>query len=232
MDWRARDGISNFGFMKMAFLTACVLAAFAFSASAEESSRTWTDEQGRTLEGILRAKSETHAEVALDNGRVVMLPIAKLSLGDQDHIAAAAVPALNAHGLRQRAPEVFARTVSSGKSSASGYKRTLTGRYDWKPGQPGSRSIEVDVSGVVSKSYTVVVVWLADGGNKSRYGIRQASKQKVDADEKLRFDVVFPSTQNYRGFAVGLLDENNAWVSKSASQKPFERFLDEWLAKN
>lgn len=65
------------------------LAILLFSAAlslAAESSRTWTDTKGRTIQGTLRAKTDTVATILTPNGKKSDLKLESLSVADQEYV--------------------------------------------------------------------------------------------------------------------------------------------------
>ena len=69
--------------------TLALFLVFACVASAEETSRKWTDTQGRSIEGKLVAKSKTHASVLLANGKRAELPLEKLDAESKSYVESA-----------------------------------------------------------------------------------------------------------------------------------------------
>lgn len=186
-------------------------------AIAAEPVRTWTDTQGRTLEGTLKGKTETSAEILLKNGNRVTLPLSKLSEADQEYVEAADV----------YPDPILSAATASVKSNAGNTKKD-------------ARAVKVKVQRVNGRDYKIVAIWLGDGGNKGKMGVYRIEEFSVSEDTEKLVDTEYvaqtsvANSFNYRGYAIGLLDESGEfgprWVAKNASQKPFERFLDDWLA--
>ena len=63
-----------------------ILILSASIALAAESSRKWTDTKGRSIEGVLTAKTETVATVLLANGKKAELKLVTLSEPDQEYV--------------------------------------------------------------------------------------------------------------------------------------------------
>lgn len=61
------------------------LGLFALAMNVE--ARTWTDPTGRTLEGDLMEQREGEIEVKLASGKVVTIPLSKLSEQDQEYLS-------------------------------------------------------------------------------------------------------------------------------------------------
>lgn len=97
----------------------------------------------------------------------------------------------------------------------------------------GKRTINVNVTGTAGKEFKIEAIWLGDDGDKGKYGIYKRLSGKVTADGDTKFSAEYLGKSHidydvdYRGFAVRLLDSNGVEVARQASQKPFERFLDE-----
>lgn len=194
--------------------------AAAGMVGAEEPQRTWTNAAGKKVEGTLKGKTQTHAEVMLATGKVVKMELATLSEADRSYVAGADV---------HPDPVVKAKTVTAKGGAADEYKGT----------SQDAREVEVELTRIHGRKYKVVVLWLGDGGDKE-YGIYKAQELEVSEDGVQKFKTIYDTTRvkadlgdNYRGYVVGLMEPDKAgWIVRMASQKPFERFLDEdWKAK-
>jgi hypothetical protein len=177
-------------------------------ATAAEPSRTWTDTKGRTLEGTLLEKTDTTASLLLKNGNRTVMKLADLSQADRDYVAKAEVfPNV----------EMVAKTVAVDSNAANT--------------KNDARKVEVVVTKMHGRSYEATIRWLGPAGNK--VGIYKSETRQVPADGKLAFAIAYKSTRkgvrpDYRGYVVGVRETGNAvWSAKSASQKPFEKFLDQ-----
>ncbi len=189
-----------------------VLASLVVCLSAAEESRTWTNDKGQKIVGTLMAKDDTTADIMLKTGKRTPVKIATLVKADQDYIAKAEV---------HPDPLMMARTVAHDNDTAKT--------------KDDARSVEVDLSRIHGRKYEVTIHWLGPMGNK--VGIYKSETRKVDADGKFTLSVVYDGRKSrkgigheYKGYVVGLWGDAgfaDGWVSKSASQKPFERFLDE-----
>ena len=184
------------------------LLLLTLAATAAEPSRTWTDTKGRTVEGTLLEKTETTASLLLKNGNRTVMKLADLSPADREYVEKAQVfPNV----------EMVAKTVSVDSNEA----RTKS----------DARTVEVTVTKMHGRSYEATIHWLGPAGNKA--GIYKSETRKVPDDGKLVFAIAYKTTRkgvrpDYRGYVVGLRETGNAvWAAKSASQKPFEKFLDQ-----
>lgn len=197
------------------------LSVFAGTCTAAEESRTWTNTEGKTVKGILRGKTATHAEILLPNGNRVQLELKKLIEADQKHVEQADV---------YPDPILKCRTITAEKG-------------DGKT-KPDVRNLEITLERMHGRKYIMAVLWLGDGGDKGKYGIYRAEQTNVSEDGKQTFIASFnplrsPRTllgNNYRGYVVALKEfkegQVTAWTVIDASQKPFERFLsEEWEPK-
>lgn len=190
-------------------LTLLILALLSSAVIAAEPSREWTDAKGRKITGTLVDKAETTAEVLLKSGKRVTLKLADLSKADQDYVAAANV---------LPSAQMTARTVKVDSNEAG----TKSDR----------RAVEVTVSRVRGRSYSLEIVWLGPKGNT--VGVYKRDSQDIDADGVIEFSVDYKSAQNgvgadYKGYAVALVEDGEFGeriIARASSQKPFERFLE------
>lgn len=183
--------------------TAILLLALAGMSFADEASRTWTNSEGKTVSGILKRKSSTTVDVLLSGGKSATLEITKLSKADQDYIAAAQVfPQL----------KMVARTAMA-KSNEAG-------------SQMDSRAVEVELSNVSGRNLMITLKWLGPDG--STVGVYKSQTKYSSVDGIVSFDVVYRGGGvggDYKGYAV-IVEYAGQILAKSASQKPFERFLE------
>ena len=182
--------------------------ALVLVSSAAESSRDWTDAKGRKITGKLVGKDGTSAEILLKSGKRAKVPLASLSEADQKYIAAADV---------HPDPALVTKTLAV-ESDEAGTK------YD-------KRVVEVTLSSIHGRKYFVTIHWL--GPLKNGVGIYKSETKEVSADGKFNFEVTYDHHTtvgtDYKGYVVGLGEDGGfgrQWVCKSASQKPFERFLE------
>lgn len=173
---------------------------------AAEPSRTWTDTKGRKVEGTLLSKTETTADVLLKGGKRSTMKLADLSESDREYVAKAEVfPPV----------EMLAKTVAAESNE--------------KGTQKDARKVSVEVTEMHGRKYSATIHWLGPKG--STVGIYKSQTLPVGEDGKVSFSVTYKDAgkgSDYKGYVVGLKEEGNAvWAAKSASQKPFERFLDE-----
>lgn len=185
----------------------------------------WTDATGRTIRGTLKAKSETSATLTLDSGKTVRIPLEKLSKKDQDHVAKADLA---------NPPKMIVSTVSAEKGDSTKTYKYSGGSYTTKTKESGdSRTISVKLSETAGKTFEIQVMWIGDDGDKSDYGVFKKISKDVSADGETKFTMEFKGDStvrydgSYRGYAVRLFDVKGVELDRQASQKPFERFLDE-----
>ena len=205
--------------------TLILFAAIASFAAAKEELRMWTDPTGRMIRGTLQSKTDSTATLALDTGKTVTIPLEKLSKDDQEYVSKADLA---------RPPKMTVATVSAQKGDTTKTTRydSRTRTYDTKTKESGdSRTISVKVSDTAGKVFEIQVLWIGDDGNKSDYGVYKKLSKDITADGETKFSADFNATSakydgSYRGYAVRLLDADGNEISRQASQKPFERFLD------
>lgn len=184
------------------------LLGLAISANAAEASRDWTDVKGRKITGKLVGKDDKSAEILLKTGKRAKVPLASLSEADQKYIKAADV---------HPDPELTAKTLSVESNEANT-------KLD-------KRAVEVTLSKIHGRKYSVTIHWL--GPVKNGVGIYKSETKEVSEDGQLKFEVTYDyrtkAGTDYKGYVVGLGEDGEfgrQWVSKAASQKPFERFLE------
>jgi hypothetical protein len=193
---------------RVKFLLPLILG-LAISASAAEASRDWTDVKGRKITGKLVGKDDKSAEILLKTGKRAKVPLASLSEEDQKYIEAADV---------HPDPELTAKTLAVESNEANT-------KLD-------KRAVEVTLSKIHGRKYSVTIHWL--GPVKNGVGIYKSEVKEVSEDGKLKFEVTYDhrttAGTDYKGYVVGLGEDGEfgrQWVGKAASQKPFERFLEE-----
>jgi hypothetical protein len=181
----------------------------AFTAAAAEPSRTWTDTKGRKVEGTLLEKTETTASLLLKNGNRAVMKLADLSPSDREYVQKA---------------EVFPKVEMEAKTAAVDSNEAGT--------KNDARKVDVVVTKMHGRSYEATIRWLGPKGSKA--GVYKTQTLKVPEDGKLSFSVTYKTfnkdgvAPDYRGYVVGLREPGNAvWAAISASQKPFEKFLNE-----
>jgi hypothetical protein len=191
--------------MKWIFL---LITSLVLASPAAESARDWTDLKGRKVTGKLVGKDEKSAEILLKSGKRAKVALETLSEEDLKYIAAADV---------HPDPVITARTLAVESNEA----RTKMDK----------RAVEVTLEKVHGRKYFVTIHWL--GPVKTTVGIYKSETKEVSADGKLMFEVTYDhrttAGTDYKGFVVGLGEDGEfgrQWISKSASQKPFERFLE------
>lgn len=179
------------------------------AASAAESSRDWTDIKGRKITGKLVGKDGKSADILLGSGKRAKIPLTNLSEADRKYVEAADV---------HPDPQIAAKTLSLDGNGAGT-------KFD-------KRAVEVTLSKIHGRKYFVTIHWL--GPVENGVGIYKSETKEVSEDGKLKFEVTYDYRTNagtdYKGFVVGLGQDGSfgrQWVGKSASQKPFERFLEE-----
>lgn len=182
--------------------TLILFAAMLSILGAAVENRTWTSAEGKTLTGKLVGKGPAGAEIMLPSLKRVKIPLSKLSPDDQKYVEETNV---------LPPPEMLARTVSV-KSNEAGTKAD-------------ARGVTVDVKNTAGKKMRVDLVWIASVGSGVKAGGKES--QPISEDGQLKFSIVFKAGQNYKGFAVALYGEDGTEVSRFATMKPWERFLDE-----
>ncbi|MCW1921319.1 hypothetical protein OKA05_02070 [Luteolibacter arcticus] len=193
---------------RLPFFLPLVFVVTLAAGIGRESPRTWTDTKGRKVEGTLMAKTETTADVLLKSGKRTVLKLADLSEGDQDYIEKATV---------FPEPEMLAKTVSVDSNEAKT--------------KSDARKVEVTVEKIHGREYELTIHWLGPDGNK--VGIYKSETADLPESGKIVFSVTYKGANkkgvggDYKGYVVGLREKGLAlWSARSASQKPFERFLD------
>lgn len=178
------------------------MLALSLSLHAVEESRTWTSAEGKTLSGKLVGKTDDSAEIMLASLKRVKIPLAKLSSIDQEYVKSANV---------LPPPEMLSKTVSV-KSNEAGTK------FD-------ARGVEVTVKNTAGKTHRVDLIWLVSSA--TGVGPYLKNSQTLSADGSLNFSITLRNGLNYKGYAVALYDQDDKEISRFATMKPWERFIDE-----
>lgn len=185
------------------------LSCLLIAPLTAQQSRTWTDAKGRSIIGTMVGKNASAAEVRMSNGRIVALKRSDLSVACWKYVEETAI---------QTVPKMTARTVAV-RSNEAGTKLDM-------------RALEIECSQLGEGiDYEVVIIWLGDGPGSGKYGVWKTNKQAATAGKEV-FKTVYNGTRydfgtNFRGWVAGLRDSNGKWLARTASIKPYERFLDE-----
>ncbi len=184
-----------------------ILLASCLPLGAAEESRTWTDIEGRTLSGRLVAKNADSVRVRLDTGREVRIEMEKLSEECRKYAEGADL-----------------------SGEATMVVKTAALRSNTKSGKD-KRALDITLAQVGKAELEVVVIWLGDGPGSGKYGVWKTDTFQAE-DGTLRAETIYSGSAsefgaNFRGWVVGLKNEEGKWLHKAASMKPYERFLDE-----
>jgi hypothetical protein len=190
------------------FFSAALATLILATAAIAQDSRTWTSADGRTIEGVLLSKNADGVEVRLRDGRTVNLRLDALSEGCREYVATTAI---------RGAPRMTARTVAL-RSNEAGTKHD-------------TRILEVSCSHLGDEELEIVVIWLGDAPGSGKYGVWKTEKA-VASNGLQNFRTVYDGPlarhgSNFRGWVAGLRDAKGKWIVRTASMKPYERFLDE-----
>lgn len=190
------------------------LLVLAGSVCAQET-RTWKDVDGREIFGAMVGKSDKAVTVRVD-GKNFEIPLERLSDGCrvyvQNHVVATPV-ILRVETLSQRADTNDVYHTSGDGADA--------------------KTIRVHVSRVDKRLLDVEVVWIGNHRSNKRYGIFRIDRKAIRHDGSVDFTAVFAkeyhvdNDDDYKAYAVRVLDEKGNEVGRMASMKSYERFLDE-----
>lgn len=196
--------------MKSMILYVIVGLITLISATAKEESRNWKDTKGRIIRGTLKEKTATTASILLEsNAKITVISLDKLSPEDRKYVETADVFPL---------PVMTARTEKVQSNAADT-------KYD-------SRGVAVTLSKTHGRNFKVDFLFLGADKGSPTLGIYKRQQASISIDGKYMFSTVYRYKSelrfddDYRGFAVRVTDEEGNEIARTASQKPFERFLD------
>ena len=201
----------HFLLARTAVLLALVCAFFTDSLSANE--RTWTNVDGRTLRGVMIAKTSTTVTISIA-GKEHQIPLDKLVEEDQKWV---------------RANSVFSR--------ARFRVRTLQSRGD--SGDRGgrgygygadSKKLAIAVANTEKQPFTVEVGWIGQDYNKNNFGLYRLSRLTFEVDGEQEVECSFPKSyhnfdHDYKGHYIVLKDSSGKIIQQEASQEPLLRFV-------
>ena len=162
------------------------------------------------MEAKLMDKDGNNLDLLLKSGKRVTIKLTTLSEGDQEYVKQAK-PGGD--------PQILAKTVVA-RSSES---KAVTDH----------RIVEVQVKKVAGRSYKLKIIWL--GPLDKTVGVHASETVDITENRTVIFETTYDKSYRevhtqYKGFAVAISEETDRGekiVAKQASQKPFERFLDQ-----
>lgn len=185
------------------------------SSLCAQEMRTWKDVDGREIMGVMVEKSDTAVTVRVD-GKNFEIPLERLSNGCRDYVANNVVVT----------PVILRVATLSQTADTNDVYHTRGKGADEK-------SIRVHVSRVNKRPLEVEVVWIGNHRSNKRYGIYRIDRKPIRHDGSVDFTAVFGKEYNvandddYKAYAVRVLDEKGNEVGRTATMKSYERFLDE-----
>ncbi len=199
------------------FMTRYVVLSFwlLVSSLCAQEMRTWKDVDGREIMGVMVEKSDTAVTVRVD-GKNFEIPLERLSNGCRDYVANNVVVT----------PVILRVATLSQTADTNDVYHTRGKGADEK-------SIRVHVSRVNKRPLEVEVVWIGNHRSNKRYGIYRIDRKPIRHDGSVDFTAVFGKEYNvandddYKAYAVRVLDEKGNEVGRTATMKSYERFLDE-----
>lgn len=161
--------------------TAVLIFAMIGIASADETSRKWTDTQGRSIEGKLVAKTDTTASVQLASSKVVELPIDKLDADSKAYVTAATLikeiapddlvsARVSGMGKGKKTIEVVAKAGTKELTVVATVGSKVRGRYVIKPGDSKTFEFSASDEYIVTGSIDGKVVDTEDSRKKTGLG--------------------------------------------------------------
>ncbi|MFM1560534.1 MAG: hypothetical protein ACKJSK_14570 [Roseibacillus sp.] len=175
--------------------------------SAEEIARTWTNNGGKSVTGVLKEKGEGWVKILIKS-RIHRIEVDTLSDEDQEYIRSAKIY----RTLRMRVT-----TVKAQPSNAE------QGR--------DIRKVKVALENVQERKLKFRQVWIAQTPGRQTYGVHRVVDVDYDQDgEYFHQEIFYSRTSNGaqdKGFAARLINEDGNTLAEATSMRPFVRFLEE-----
>jgi hypothetical protein len=87
-----------------------------------------------------------------------------------------------------------------------------------------SRTVTVSLSNI-TKPVTVKMLWITSSG------VSPSKKKEATGDGDIAFENVWLTSNTYKGWAAVMIDGDGKELARQASMKPFEKHIDEAMAK-
>lgn len=185
------------------------------SSVCGQDMRTWKDVDGREIIGVMIKKSDSAVTVRVD-GTNFEIPLERLSNECRDYVDNNIV-----------VTPVILRVATLSQSADT------NDAYHTRGDGADQKTIRVHVSRVNKRPLEVEVVWIGNHMSNKRYGIYRIDRKSIRHDGSLDFTAVFAkeyhldNDDDYKAYAVRVLDEKGNEVGRTATMKSYERFLDE-----
>jgi len=185
------------------------------SPAFAQNSRTWKDVDGREIFGAMVEKSDKSVTVRVDS-KDFQIPLERLSQECRDYVKNNVVAT----------PVILRVDTLSQKADTNDVYHTSGDGADEK-------TIRVHVSRLDKRLLNVEVVWVGNHRSNKRYGIFRVDRKPFRNDGSVDFTAVFGKEYNvdndddYKAYAVRVLDEKGNELARTATMKSYERFLDE-----
>jgi hypothetical protein len=195
----------------------CVIISLLLlvSSAYAQNSRTWKDVDGREIFGAMVDKSDKAVTVRVDS-KDFQIPLERLSQECRDYVENNIVTT----------PVILRVDTLSQRADTNDIYHTSGDGADEK-------TIRVDVSRVNKRLLEVEVVWIGNHRSNKRYGIFRVDRKPIRHDGSVDFTAVFgkeydvDNDDDYKAYAVRVLDEKGNELARTATMKSYERFLDE-----
>ena len=192
-------------------LCLAMLAAFGAS-SLPANERTWTNVDGRTLRGVMTAKTDTTVTISVA-GREHQIPLNKLVPEDQKWVQENSVFSR----VKFKVRTLQTRGDSGDRGGRGGYGAD-------------SKKLAIAVSNTEKQIFTVEVGWIGQDYNKNKFGLYRVSRLTFEVDGEQEVECSFPKSyhdfdHDYKGHFVVLRDSTGKILQQEASQEPLLRFV-------
>lgn len=193
------------------FMLALLIGVCPFAVRANE--RTWTNLDGRTIRGVMLAKTSTSVTISVA-GKEHQIPLDKLVEEDRKWIQENAV--------FSRARFKVRTLQTRGDSGDRGGRRHGYGA--------DSKTLAIAVTTTEKQPHTVEVGWIGQDNNRNSFGLYRVSFLTFDDDGEQEVECSFPKSHHafdhdYKGHYVVLRDSTGKILQQEASQEPLLRFV-------
>ncbi|MFM7181230.1 MAG: hypothetical protein ACKO2G_07180 [Verrucomicrobiales bacterium] len=188
------------------------LTIVLLSAVLPANERTWTNVDGRTLRGVMIAKTSTTVTISIA-GKEHQIPLDKLVEEDQKWVQQNSVFSR----ARFKVRTLKTRGDSGDRGGYGGYGADMKG-------------LAIAVTNTEKQPFTVEVGWIGQDLNKNNFGLYRLTRLTFEVDGEQEASCSFPKSyhdfdHDYKGHFVVLRDSTGKILQQQASQEPLLRFV-------
>lgn len=205
-------GMRHFSLASAAAFLALLVAALPASPPANE--RTWTNVDGRSLRGVMVAKTSTTVTISI-SGKEHTIPLDQLVVEDRAWVEE--TPVFTRARFTVRTLQTRGDSGDLG-GRGSGYGSDL-------------KRLAIAVTNTGNQPFTVEVGWIGQALNKNQFGLYRLSRLTFDSDGEQEVECEFPKKrkqvydEDYKGHFVVLRDGTGRIIQQIATQEPLLRFV-------